>query len=495
MTKKNVTGRRDFLKAAAAGTAAIALNPSLGKVFAASSGPTTPSPLNKWPGKVAINFNKEVTSGDTIVPDTLNKMVDDTIQLLTGKTDIGEAWKSVFPSSLSVTSKIAVKVICYNPYKVGLNWQTVKAVTQGLQKMEINGTKFPAANIIIYELTTSPTANAFTVAGYTAANFPGITISTDKSKKIAAGDGALNNRPYAQALKDADFLINCFNARGHQLPDAGSKMTLGFKSHFGTYDNPSGMHGSPMGADIAKNIRELACVGPVYNKHVLSVCGAIFGLNEGNGPGGVSGRDDTGPDDFSTYVKKIDSSATVKNPSTVFMSTDPAAAEMQAIKILRMNKGGKYGPSDLPAYLQAAAGIDKAGFTPTYNIGKIDESKMTIYSMVNGKIVSGPATSALSHENAARNAAYIGISAHQLDRFGSIAIEFKVPESQIGKDASIEIFNLKGMLVKTFHEPVLGIVNHFSWDGKHGGGVISKGRYALRLACGSLRQASNFSIE
>jgi hypothetical protein len=491
MTVSN-EGRRNFLKTAAAGTAVIAMNPEFGNVLATPSSTAARDPGNKWPGKVAINFNKSLTKNDAIDNDVIAKTMEQTIKLLTGKDDVGEAWKSVFPNTLSLTSKIAVKVVCYNPYKVGLNWQTVKGVTDGLQKMTINGTKFPASNITIYELTTSPTANAFNVAGYTAANFPGINITTDKSKKVKTGDGALNDREYAQALKDADFLINCFNARGHAYGDSDGKFTCGFKSHFGTYTDPNGMHGTPAGSGVSKNIRELTCIGPVYKKHVLSVCGAIFASNEGNGPGGITGKDDLAPEDFSTYVKTIDSSATVKHPSTIIMTTDPATAEMQAIKILRVNKSKTYGPTNLPAYLQSAAGVDKSGFTPTYNIGIIDETKMTIYKMTNDVIISGPVRSLGQSPN---NKLPVSLSAHPITGHESVSIDFNVPDHQIGKIVFLEIFDARGSLIRKLKHVVGGLNNQCSWDQKDNHGVkAANGMYIVKLAYGSTNLTSQFSI-
>ncbi len=493
MNQEKSAGRRNFLKTAAAGTAAIALHPGVGKVLG-SSVSFEPGPFNKWPGRVAINFNKDVVKNDTIDNAVVFSMIDDTIRLLTGKDDVGEAWKSVFPETLSLTSKIAVKVVTYNPYKVGLNWQTVKGVTEGLQKMNFDGTGFPASNITIYELTTSPTANAFTVAGYTAANFPGIIITSDKSKKVKAGDGALNDREYAIALKEADFLINCFNARGHAFGDSDGKFTCGFKSHFGTYTDPNGMHGNPAGSAVSKNVREITCAGPVYKKHVLSVCGAIFASNEGNGPGGIMGTDDLRPEDFSTYVKAMDDSADVKNPSTVILTTDPVAAETQAIKILRINKNKSYAPSDLPAYVQSAAGIDKSGFNPTYNVGIMDESKMEIYRIINGEIIDGP-VAAGKQRSADNNAPSAALSARQIAGSSSAFIEFRVPDTYLGRRATIDIFSGDGRLFRSFVRPVTGLHNHFSWNLRDTRGVrVPAGLYLARLSCGRMKLSAQVSV-
>ncbi|MBN1130372.1 MAG: hypothetical protein JXA71_15375 [Chitinispirillaceae bacterium] len=37
-------------------------------------------------------------------------MVDDGIKLLTGESSVGAAWKAVFPETLSLQSKIAIKI-------------------------------------------------------------------------------------------------------------------------------------------------------------------------------------------------------------------------------------------------------------------------------------------------------------------------------------------------------------------------------------------------
>jgi hypothetical protein len=478
MDKEKSRGRRDFLKTAAAGTAAVALNPGMGKVFGAS-GTSGVSPLNKWPGKVVVNFNKDaVKDNKTIGNDQIKiikKMVDDAILKLTGETTIGAAWKAIFPASLAATSKIAIKVNTLNSGLPAPHWSSVLAITDGLQQMDVGGAKFPAANIAIYEM-----AGNLSTAGYSATNFPNISIKTDTA--VDGGDGALNNRTYAQTLKNADFLINVFSPRGHSFPSAGSKFTLGFKSHYGTYSDPTGLH-----TNYDSNFQKIVCTGVVFKKLVLSVCSGINGMNEGNGPFGNA-------DIFTTYVKSIDTTATTQCPSTIMMSTDPVSAEMQAIKLMRINKGGKYGKDDMPPYLKASAGIDVTGITPTYNIGTIDESKMSICSIVNETVVNCP-TAVNSPASFGFHASAVGISAHQIAGHGSVFIDFMLPDAHVGKEASIEIYNTRGSLVKTFSQKVLGVRNHLSWDEKDSrGSLVSKGIYVARLSLGEISQSARFSI-
>ena len=235
--------RRSFLKSSAMTTMSLA---APGGIAMAGQSSTAMSvgPGNKWPGRVVINFNKNAISGiSTPVTEVIQKMVNDSILRLTDQSTIGAAWKAIFPSSLTAQSKIAIKVYSASP-QTPSNWQAVKAMTDGLQQMDFSGTKFPAANISIYEGNAS---NRHSEAGFTAANLPGIKIEYWGKGQFADGTGneaagAIKDRSYASTLKNADFLINAFNPHGHSA-EFGS-FSLGFKNHYGTYDlyTPSDIH-------------------------------------------------------------------------------------------------------------------------------------------------------------------------------------------------------------------------------------------------------------
>lgn len=481
------TQRRDFLKTVlTGGTGALitSVNPIRGAIT--QQEPTSPSPLNKWPGRVVVNFNRDAVKNEEVNIPVVKKMIEQSIKLLTGEEDIGAAWKAIFPETLSSSSKIAIKVVAWNPYKAGLHWSCARAVVDGLIQMEVDGKKFPASNIFIYEMNTSMVQNAFTVAGYTKENFPDLPTGNivDKKDAIDGGDGALNNRKYARILKEADFLINLFNARGHQLPTNGSKFTLGFKSHYGSYENPSGLH-----SNWNKNFRDIVCIGPVYKKLVLSLCCALFGLNEGNGPGAVGGGVDNNYDDFSNYAKKIDKEANTKAQCTVIMSTDPVTAEMQAIKILRMNKDKSYGVKDMPTYLQAAAGITNSDFSTAYNIGVIDESEMDIRKIINDTIIKTPVSQPYFSDRKSRNS----LSIHP--NKGSFFIEFNLTEEHKNREAYIEIFNVKGEHFISLSHTVKGFNNYLSWNGKDKKGIkVASGLYIISLRCGITNLKTNFTV-
>lgn len=475
--------RRSFLKKSVVSAAAAgAVSTSFNEVFAASGTEVTPGPGNKWPGRVAVNFNKEAVTFNGALPvaqpEVIGKMVDDSVKLLTGESDIGAAWKAVFPSTLTEKSKIAIKVpLGFVVANMAPHWASVKAITAGLQMMDFSGTKFPAENISIYDMHGS---NMFGKAnvGYTTDNF-GTKI---KMVRDSVGSGATdgpNKLQYAKTLANADFLINVFRAGGHS--DWGEGFTLGFKNHYGTFPSPSSFHDKPV-----ENLRDLNCTGVVLKKNVLSVCSGIFGAKE------KSGVPTSPAIGYLKYAKTVDSTISADGfPScTIIMSTDPVSAEMQAIKMMRLNNGGAYGVNDMPKYLKASAGVSGAA-NPLYNIGIIDESKMDIRKIVNGEILK------TGVENRQRIGNFSGnyLHAKQLKGSKTSFIEFNLSHEHVGKKASIEIYSTDGVLIYESALVITGFNGSFSWNetdtrGKRVGGGV----YLIRVKAGSTRLSSRISI-
>jgi hypothetical protein len=478
-SKKISVERRNFLKVASTGIAGIALSSGIAPVFATTTAVTSPGPGNKWPGRVVINFNKNApgdksTDATTAQVTIIKTMVDDSIKLLTGQTTVGAAWKAVFPSTLTATSKIAIKIPLLNPGLPAPHWSSVQAITEGLIQMDFSGTTFPAANITIYDMNNSST---MATAGFTAARFPGVNLVKDSTSSY--GDGAKNIagtvEPYATTLNAAAFLINVFSPRGHS--SYAGNFTLGFKNHYGTY--PTAYHDS----NTQGFLRNINCTGPVYNKTVLCICSGMYGMNESNGPTGSS-------DNYSTYSKTMDSISTNNTPTTIIMSTDPISCEMQAVKMMRINNSGKYTTSDMPNYLKSSGGVSVSGYTPINNIGTIDESAMTIL-----KILNGTSTPVLQSANKTASSSKVNIVAHQLSGGNSTYIEFMLPENRAGKDAFVEIYDINGKLVRNVTHRISGVRNHLSWDetDTHGSRV-SAGTYIIRLVSEANRVSTQCSI-
>jgi hypothetical protein len=456
--------RRSFLKGSAASAALAMVGSSAVDSLSAQTTTLANGPCNKWPGRVVINFNKNAATGVTVDETVVKKMVTDAICKLTNETTVAAAWKAIFPSTLTATSKIAIKINILNNGNPAPHAFTVAAICEGLTSMNINGTAFPGANITIYDMNNG---NSMDSAGYTAARFPS---GVKRVKDLKGTNAGALNKTYASALVSADFLINVFSPRGHWTEFGG--FTLGFKSHYGTYDPVHG-DGAPA------YVRDINCTGPVFNKTVLSMCSGLFGMNEGNGPGG-------GKDDYSSYSKKMDAASTNNNPTTIIMSTDPVSCEMQAIKMMRMNNGKSYASADLPSYLKMSGGIAGSGST-VYNIGIINENQMDIRKLINGVDVSP----VINKRNRNSN----GISLQAYSMHNTTFIEFHLPISFVSKNAEFSIFRADGSLVKTISHSVRGFVNNFSWDQKDTiGNSVSSGMYIIKMQCMEIAISSKFTI-
>lgn len=321
-----------------------------------------PSPSNKWPGRVVVNYNSNVTSGLKVDTSIVRHMIDSSIIILTDTANTGAAWKRVFPSELSLNSKIAIKINILNHGNAAPHYSAVKAITDGLSQMTFGDRYFPASNITIYD---GNNLNSMEGTGYSQERFPGIHLVKDTM--IRWGDG-VHQKAYSKSLHDCDYLINVFSPNGHNRNYGG--FFLGFKNHYGSYDHR-------LMYKYQAGLRDMNCRGPVYNKTVLCVCSGIFGINEFEGPlGGIN--------DFSVYRSTIDPFSSSKNPNTIIMSTDPVTCEFQTIKLMRLNKKRPYSISDMPDYLKASGGI-KCKLSPVYNIGIIDEQMMDVRKIVKSK--------------------------------------------------------------------------------------------------------------
>lgn len=476
--------RRSFLKTSAAATAFSIAGSAANSVLAETqSASFAPGPGNKWPGKVVVNFNKNAVAGTTTIGDeqikVIKKMVDDSIKALANKSTVAEAWKAIFPDTLKSTSKITIKTNFYATSACRVHWSVVQAMTEGLQQMDFDGTKFAASNITIFEGNV-PAANTLDGAGYTAERFPGVNRKIDSFDKSAPDPATGESNGYATSLKNADFFMNVYGLRGHSNSYAEG-VTLGGKSNYGTYSNARMIHTHP---ELAVRCANMLCSGAIYKKQVLSVCAGILSNRKGSGI-------NDGPTDYSTYVKKIDPTATTKATSTIIMSTDPVSADMQAVKIMQMNVNGTFGTNDMPKYVQACGGVAGALSGVSYNIGIIDESKMSVLQIVNGEFLNPVSTR--NRKNASFDEYLLSVS--PLSRQGMIAVDISVPMSRLGERSKISIFDITGKMIFSKGLSINGVLNHFVWNKETLSGISAgRGKYMCVFSIGSIIRSASFTV-
>jgi hypothetical protein len=315
--------------------------------------------------------------------------------------------------------------------------------------------------------------------GYNGTNFPNIHIVFD-SMGSGYTDGA-KGQQYATSLHSADFLINVFRPGGHA--DYVEGLTLGFKNHYGTYDVDHG------GSTAPGYLRDINCTGAVFNKNVLSICSGIFGAQEASGDPGSSAIS------YYKYAQTMDSTITNKNASstTIIMSTDPVSAEMQTIKMMRLNQTptGGYAVANMPKYLRASGGVAGAIADATLNVGIIDESQMTIRRIINGL----PTTSLREPSVIETTGSGARVVASQIRGQKSTFIEFMLPSGYSGKESSIEILNYKGERIARLATTVMGAHNHVSWNEiDTRGKPVPASTYLVCLTSGDIHCSSQFTI-
>jgi hypothetical protein len=478
MKKGRKVSRRTFLKTGSSATAVMAL--SAKKAFSNSN----PSPLNKWPGRVVINYNNQhnatITGGTAGDKTILKKMADDAIKLLTGQPTVGEAWRAIFPDTIDADSKIAIKINLLSTGVVPGHPFIVMGIVDGLMQMNVGTSQTPAtlqeSNITIYDANNS--SSSMNALGYTSTNFPNVT-RVPRDTLSSHGDG-VRGYSYANSLANADFLINIPGMRGHG--SSWGSATLGFKSHLGTY--PTG----PAHGDPPNMLRDYNCLGPVYDKTVLTVCNAIYATNYNNGPS-TNGS----PDSYNTYAKTKDPSVSTsrRNADTIIFSTDPVSAEFQIHKVMRINRNQSYTTASMPNYLRASGGVTGA-LNPTYNIGVIEEADQVVGNIINEENIgwTGPDPSINTAKGVKCRLAVHPNPAHTYAYF-----EFRTQEALIDKKAQVEVYNLKGRLVFKADKSVLGIVNHVVWNGRtNSGRAVASGKYIVYVKIGKEVLRSTFTL-
>ncbi|MFH1762521.1 MAG: DUF362 domain-containing protein, partial [bacterium] len=412
---------------------------------------------------------------------------DDSIKLLTGKSEPGQAWSALFPE-LTSSTKIAIKVNAIEP-NVPTRVELAKGIVEGLKLMTLdNGSATLSADqIYLYDQGEGTRSYKFEAAGYTAANFPGVHLIN--ADRVGYAFDEVNGKRYDKTLYDAQYLINAPVLKGHG--EYAEYFTVGFKNHFGTYTflhrsiDKAILDGLDPDSDSSSAfMRDINCLGAIYNKTVLTVVSAIHAMREKNGPNGVA-------DNYSTYVKAVDPQATNGTPSTIVMSTDPVTAEFQAIKIAKMRDGkpaDQVLPSIMPNYLKASGGDTSSRLSTVYNIGIINPENMDAGEIINNEIKKTPNYSDvyIRRETAYQNTGLLHIKRISPNPFKNICVIYIVNHpGLLHKNIRTRFYNSAARLIKNISTTFKYGQNSFIWDGRDSSGtLLPSGAYVVKLDTG-----------
>ena len=324
--------RRDFIKIIGAGAFGIATRPArpiLGK---------TRSPQAS---DVVQCYHEGATTGNVINEAVVRVMIDESIKTLTGITDVGEAWKSVFPG-VTEDSIIGLKVNCL--LQITTHKEFTYQLVNSLTCMQFGSEYFKANNIIIWDNQDNLLQNN---GGYTiydgsdpdtvrcfGTNHPGVGYNYSQPLNV---NGVASYPSHILATL-CDYIIDAGVIKDHSI----SQITLTLKNNYGSINNPGSLHNgqcNPYIPSLNQQIRDVISPPDIQKLFIID---ALIGCYSG-GPGGAPNF----------------------NPKMVLMSFDPVAIDTQGQDLINEERAlHGLSPYDAPHITTAAQ--------PPYDLGTTD---------------------------------------------------------------------------------------------------------------------------
>jgi uncharacterized protein (DUF362 family) len=261
---------------------------------------------------------------------------------------VGEAWRRLTPDYVP-GDRVAIKVNLNNSFDCSTTTtaidaiaQPVNSVVRGLLQRGVR-----EADIVVYDAIRSFSDRVYRELVYKGVQIHdegchGYTATFNSSDPNAVvqffpPSGGLGTVRLCDALIESKYLINMPILKGHPL--AG--VTLGFKNHFGSTNNPAGMH-DYVSTDYSLIDQYDALVDLFANPHiryktVLTVGDGIYGSKR---------YQNTPPQPWDTFGGA--------SPCSLFLSTDPVAIDCVMHDLLKEERGSSQ-PGVSNSYLELAA--------------------------------------------------------------------------------------------------------------------------------------------
>jgi uncharacterized protein (DUF362 family) len=309
------------------------------------------------------NFNSALYYGKTQAPGVLgvdqgvvDAMVDRGVTGLLGLPGdaVAQAWALLIPD-YTPGEVVAIKINLNNSAQstcasttsaIDAIAQPVNAVVRGLKLRSVRD-----QDIVVYDAVRSFPNRIYKELVYRNIQIhdysgcQGIPTTwnsgdADAKVKFTPPSGSIPSVRLCDSLVNASYLINMPILKGHPL--AG--VTLGFKNHFGSTDNPAGMH-NYVSTSYAQIDRYNGLVDLYSNPHI---CGKTV-LTIGDGIYGSRMYQDTPPQPWKTFNNQ--------SPCSLFFAIDPVAIDCVMHDLLKAERGSSL-PASSNAYLKLA---EKAG--------------------------------------------------------------------------------------------------------------------------------------
>jgi hypothetical protein len=304
--------------------------------------------------------------------------------------------------------------------------------------MMFGGTPFPANNIIIFDRTNWELQSA----GYTL-NTSGTGVRCFGTNESGVGystetfDVNYSTQTLSTIVTEmADYLINASVLKNHGM--AG--VTLCLKNHYGTCNNPGGLHGG----DCDPYIPALNALAPINDIQSINICDALLGIYSG-GP--------SGSPQFAA--------------NTLIISQDIVAADYWGREILEDNGC---------TTIATAHHVDTAAGAP-HNLGTNDPGQMDVEHIVDTSGTDSPAYAGFA------------LQQNQPNPFADrTSIGFHVPGAGA---VTLTVFDPEGRRVRRLVDRTVGAGWHrMEWDGRTDAGrKAAAGVYYCQIRAAGFEKA------
>ncbi len=441
------TSRRNFLKIAALAAAAAGAGPLTGAPKADPDEAAAVGQYNTLPGHIVLYRNSNINGQTgTIDASVVESSVASGVRLLTGISDTGLAFKSLFPGITS-TSTMAIKVNCIG--STDTRWETVAGILSGLAQIPVGADEYyDISQVVVYD-RHNLSNHGYTTARFTFnGNAPAISSSNNyNSSYYVYGSYRLSDY-----LLQCDYVINMPALKSHS--NGNNMITTALKNHYGSC-YPSSLCGNITGmlsVNADANLKE---------KTSLVLMDGIRGTFNG------------GPSTAPMYWNIFEEST----PNTLFLSTDPVTNEYWArdmINTERLSDGPHHDPY---SSTKDCPWIETAAAAP-YELGVCDPEQMTVTHYT----ASGVDTEEVRSQ---RNLQFTETFPNPFTTSTRLRFQLAAPAS-----AAMVITDITGRTVRNLGEASCPAgISEFNWDGRNDSGQrISSGVYFARIqAMGEIR--------
>jgi hypothetical protein len=339
-----LVGVQRFFASAASQSPQAGLTPRAYMPFISKS-EATPTPTANPPGLLtgkvvhvhsnnATSWTGQVDYWDYVNQTTVNDMVDQGLMALTGQSTVANAWQTLLPD-YQPGQGIAIKVSFNNSWvpsgAIDALIEPVNAVVRGLKQIGVAETDVWVYDAIRPILDRFVSGNLYSGVRFFGDGQAGFT-SNDPHAFVAFYPPSGVPMPPATRVTDllvgACYLINVPIMKPHGI----AEVSLTFKNHFGSINNPEGLHDYIVGSLGGYGGGNYNALVDLYrnphigSKAVLTVADGLFSAPNQSAP----------PSTWITFGNQV--------PNSLFFATDPVAVDCVMCDFLKpeFGPGGQY---------------------------------------------------------------------------------------------------------------------------------------------------------